>query len=134
MPARLVIDPNSQNTSKYFKHWSKTSTHRFLRKDIGYWPHYVNEGFAAPNNLEVLCAYVSCEVYELIKGCDFYDVAIAKFRKTATNTTPAKDSSVFREDQVSDDDSRVGLYVLYLKLFSVDLFEPTKQFFWLTRT
>ena len=56
--ARLHIDPNFQNASKYFKHWLKTFTD-FLERIVATPRH---KEFAAPNTLEVSCAYVSCEV------------------------------------------------------------------------
>ena len=85
--AEFDIDPNSQNTSstlsKYFKHWLKTLTD-FLKR---IWAASRHEGFAAPNWLEVLCAYVSGEVYELIEGRDSYNIAIAKLKEFFVKTS-----------------------------------------------
>ena len=80
--ARLDIDPNSQNALIYFKHWLKTFAN-FLERILAAPRH---EGVAAPNKLEVLWAYVSCKVYELIEGCDSYNIAIAKLKKSFVKT------------------------------------------------
>ena len=61
-PARLVVDPNSPKATKHFKHWFKTFSDLVAR--ILAAPRA--EGVAEPNKLEILCAYVSADVYKLI--------------------------------------------------------------------
>lgn len=75
-PARLDIDPSSAKATKHFKHWLKTFTD-FVTRILAI-PRA--EGVAEPNKLEILCAFVSADVYELIEGCDSYDTAIAKLK------------------------------------------------------
>ena len=83
-PARLDVDPNSPKATKHFKHWFKTFSDLVAKILAAPRP-----GVAEPNKLEILCAYVSADVYELIEGCDKYDTAIAKLRECFIQTPNA---------------------------------------------
>ena len=52
-----------------------------------------HEEFAS--KLEILCAYVSCEVYELIEGYDSYNIVIAKLEESFAKTPNATFSCHF---------------------------------------
>ena len=44
------------------------------------------DGVPEPNKLEILCAYTTADVYELIDGLDSYDAAIAKLKASFIKT------------------------------------------------
>ena len=81
-PSKLNVDPNSAKATKHFKHWLKTFTN-FVTRCLAA-PQA--DGVPKPNKLEILRAYISAEVYELIKDLDSYDTAIAKLKASFIKT------------------------------------------------
>ena len=81
-PSKLDVDPNSAKATKHFKHWLKTFTN-FVTRCLAA-PRA--DGVPEPNKLEILCAYISADVYELIEGLDSYDAAIAKLKASFSKT------------------------------------------------
>ena len=81
-PARLDFDPNSPKATKHFKHWFETFSD-FVARVLA---ATRAKGVPEPNKLEILCAYVNADVYELTEGCDTYDTAIVKLRECYIKT------------------------------------------------
>ena len=52
----------------------------------GAWPLPGLMAFLSLNKLEILCVYMSADVYELIEGLDWYDAAIAKVEASFIKT------------------------------------------------
>ena len=70
-PDKFDCQPNSSNASKEWSHWFKTFE-TFLRTIPS-----TSAEEQAVNKLDILINFISSEVYETIKSCDTYDVAIA---------------------------------------------------------
>ena len=81
-PSKLDVDPNSAKATKHFKHWLKTFTNFVTRCLAAFRADSVPE----PSKLEILCAYISADVYELIEGLDSYDAAITKLTASFIKT------------------------------------------------
>ena len=81
-PSKLDVGPNSAKATKHFKLWLKTFTNFVTRCLAAPW----TDGVPEPNKLEILCAYVTADLYELIEGLDSYDAAIAKLKASFIKT------------------------------------------------
>ena len=80
--SKLDVDPNSAKATKHFKHWLKTFTN-FVTRCLA---ASLADGVPEPNKLEILCAYISADVHELLGGLDSYDAAIAKLKASFIKT------------------------------------------------
>ena len=80
--SKLDVDPNSAKATKHFKYWLKTFTN-FVTRCLAA-PRA--DGVPEPDKLEILCAYISADVYELIEGLDSNDAAIAKLKASFIKT------------------------------------------------
>ena len=81
-PSKLDVDPNSAKATKHFKHWLKTFTN-FVTRCLAA-PRA--DGVPEPDKLEILCAYISADVYELIEGLNSNDAAIPKLKASFIKT------------------------------------------------
>ena len=80
-PSRLDVHPNSTEATKQFKHWLKIFT-GFVEKCSAFSQQKEGKGSSSMqlDKFQVLCAYVSADVYVLIEDCDSYDAAIQKLK------------------------------------------------------
>ena len=75
-PVRFDADPHSPKAAKQLKLWLKVFTD-FLERCAS---AAEAQEAPAPNQLQILFAYVSADIYEYIEDCESFDAAIAKLK------------------------------------------------------
>ena len=79
----MDVDPSSQTAPKQFKHWLKAFTD-FVAGCVCQAAGL--DGQPQVNNLCILFAYVSADVYEFVEGCKTYEAVIDKLKSVYIKT------------------------------------------------